>query len=154
MFEHVPLAWDGSWNIMATMVLYTRRYILGNLWPIFKFVVLHSELLMSFPPIVHIKITVSSLLKWILLFDRFHARGSRNPQMLLFVVSPVTSVSELRNAQVKEGATWSGRTTETTIYMEPLSKGVDKKIIRIWLRAMSIAYTASVHKMTEQIFGY
>ena len=68
----------------------------------FKSVILHSELLVRFLPSVHIKITVHSLLKRILLLDRIHAGGSLHPQMLIFVVSPVPSVPKWRGMKVKK----------------------------------------------------
>ena len=68
---------------------------------IFKSVVLHSELLVRFLSSVHFEITVNSLLIRTLLLGRLHARGSLHPYTLTFVVSPVTSVSEWRNVQVK-----------------------------------------------------
>ena len=95
----------------------------------FKSIVLHSEHLVCLPPIIHVKITVDSLLKRILLFGRFHARDSRNPQMLIFVVSPFTSISEWRSMQVKKGILDQEDHRDYTPY-GTFVIGVDKNFIR------------------------
>ena len=48
---------------------------------------------MCLPPAEHVEVAVCPFLVGVLLFGRLHARGSGDPQALILVVAPVSTVA-------------------------------------------------------------
>ena len=63
-----------------------------HLWPLLQLVIFHMELFQRLAPRASVKVIVGSLFKGGFLLGGAHALSSSDPNSLLFVVAPVSSI--------------------------------------------------------------
>lgn len=81
-----------SWSCLVAMVD-ALGHSLRDLRLVLQLGILHSELFVCFSPAVHVKVAVGALLVAVFLFGGLHAWGSRDPQTLVLVVTPVSVIT-------------------------------------------------------------